>query len=732
MCMTVSVVTAVAMAAPAGDAVAAIAPDDARQDINRQAKSSRLDTSAANVRLASRDVGDVLAGANLATVKAAIKEARAGNTSAALAREANLGDPAARTLIDWMVMRYGKGVDFATLARFIADHPHWPEMDAIRSRAEQELLTGPFGTDVVHGHLAKMPPRSIYGRLALARVHLEAGDRAAAAGLVRALWTEETLGEAMESRILKGFGELLRDEDHGLRLVNLIYRHETTAALRQAKRMSSAHVAMAEAARLLINGDKGGPRALNKVPERLRGQLVMRYALARYHRRNGDEAKAREIVLAVPVSHQELSNPDVWWTERKLLARGALARSTSKAWPDAYRLAAAHGFASGTPLAEGEFLAGWIALRFLKRPDTAIKHFRTILERDDKDMNLSQAHYWLARSYLAMGRHEEADRHLRAGAKYPRTYYGQLSRGAIGEGTKPIAVPDTPPVADTVKAAVGRDDVVRAIRMLAATDNYDLLPQFFTSVLDRFSSVEERAALASIAWDIGQPNLALRMARLSLAHGIDMGAYAYPRHAMPKYRRVTPQVEEALLYGLIRQESEFNPKAVSWAGARGMMQIMPATGKLIARQHRQKYDVNLLTTDPSYNVTLGHAHLHDLLQSFNGSYIMTLVAYNAGPGRVKQWIERYGDPRKGEVDPVDWVEMIPFSETRHYVKRVLENVQVYRSRLAPATMVPLRADLERGRFGAPSVTDVDIEAAASTGCNWRDLGTIEGLIACND
>jgi soluble lytic murein transglycosylase len=259
--------------------------------------------------------------------------------------------------------------------------------------------------------------------------------------------------------------------------------------------------------------------------------------------------------------------------------------------------------------------------------------------------------------------------------------------------------------------------------LLAAADQTSQFTNFFGATVHNLETTEQRVALVRLAQAYGATQVALRTAKISARLGDDLGHFAYPRDVLPDYTAPRGEVEAAFVHGVIRQESEFNAEAISHAGARGLMQIMPGTAKMLARAHGISYSRDNLTKRPTYNLTLGTALLSDLLGDFNGSFIMTIAAYNAGPGRIPQWTGRYGDPRTGEVEPVDFIESIPFNETRNYVKRVMENIQVYRT-LFGATPVPLGEDLSRGG-------DAVFDTAGSIECDAPSQASIEQLIACN-
>lgn len=667
----------------------------------------------------------------------ALEKALSGKHDQAQALKSRLSDPVQRKVIDWLYAQ-SRSLDagYARIIAFLDDNPDWPQQRLITIRAEQALYDQKAPAAAIFSFFASRQPETAMGKLALSRAYLARGDRAKAAAWAARAWREDDFSESGEKRVMAEFGGLIGQADHRARLVRLIYEQESRAALRTAARISSDHVKLAKAAAALFSLSKDGPRLYGAVPASLRNQLLLTYPLARYYRKTGNEAKARAMLRQVPASHNELSYPYPWWVERRLIARMSLRPGAQQAWREAYELASEHGYSSGEYFEQGEFLAGWIALRFLKQPEIARKHFSRLRKGTTKDREIARAEYWLGRVDAAVGRQPDARRHYEAAARRPFTYYGQLARDMIGLNRAAIRVSATPQASPADMAALDRNEVARAARMVGQAGQPALLPPFFSTLAPRLKSRGEATALATLAWRLGAPNLALRTAKRAASGGFDLGGFAYPVNALPNYERIADPVDRAFVLGLIRQESEFNLTATSGVGARGLMQIMPGTAKLIAKAHGQSYDASRLGRDAGYNLTLGTAHLSDLLKQYNGSYILTLVAYNAGPGRVTDWVERYGDPRTGEIEAVDWVEAIPFTETRGYVKKVMANVQVYRSRL-DGPVRGLVADLHRGGPSRLTVTgaiggSADGRGMADDDCIGGEAeDRIAALISCN-
>jgi soluble lytic murein transglycosylase len=635
------------------------------------------------------------ASASSAAAVSAVKTALGGNADAATRQAHRSGDRAAEKLVEWVnVTENWKSVGYARVMAFIAENPDWPNMTLIHRRAEWLLFLGKPAPQQVLQHFANREPVSNEGRIALARALQATGEAKRAAGLVAEVWSDPQLSSNLISTIRSEFRQVLDRRVLEQRVWRLIHAQRVSPAYEAAKAISKDHAAAAQAAADLIREERSGLDRYKKLPASLRNERAMLYALARYYRRTGQYDVARDMLLKAPSDHAELIDPEAWWIERRIVVRQSIGPKNKKHWPAAYKLAAAHGYASGPHHSEGEFLAGWVALRMLDDPRTALKHFSTIADKADSRTDASRGHYWTGRAWLALGERGKADAAFAAAAKSPTLYYGQLAREALGLGKKAVPIAEGLPT-DAIRAKVARDEMMRAFILLADAGATNHLYQFLGSLASRFATADEAAAAAALIDAKAGTFVSLRFAKSAGARGADIDDWGYPRYALPSWKHRGHPVELPIILGLTRQESEFNPVAGSHAGARGLMQLMPGTAKMIARQHNVAYDERKLTADPAYNVMLGAAHFGDLIQNYNGSYILSLVAYNAGPRRVGQWIEMYGDPR-GQVDPIDWVESVPFTETRQYIQKVLQNVHVYRARLDPGSALPMTADLVRG------------------------------------
>ncbi len=634
-------------------------------------------------------------------------------------------DRAAIKTVEWFYLRRNpRDAGYDRLMAFVKANPNWPQIDKIEAAAEAALLNKSVPVETIAKHFPHRTPVSTRGWLARARYAQATGDLKTARARLMKAWLNPVLDKGGEAYAVKKFKSLLKKSDYEARMSRLILAQKTTAAVRVAKKTSNAHVNAAKVARQLIRVKKGSVTQYKKLPKRLRNLVAMRYALARYYRKRGKKSKALKILLALPNDTTQHLDHEQWWIEKRLIARHLFGPGSKKHWRNAYKLTKSHGFSTGKHHDEGEFLSGWIALRKLKQPPIALNHFKKMAKAATNRTQRSRAYYWMARTYLALGNNAEADQAFRKAAGSPTLYYGQLAREALGIGRKPIAIASAN-ISAAARAAARGNELVRAYSLLVRAGEERYLHAFMWPMAGEFKTAPELSAIAEIIKKESGLTASVRFAKMAGARGVDIDDWGYPTKALPKWKRIGKPVEAALVYGVSRQESEFHPKAKSSAGARGLMQLMPTTARLIARQYRMKYSKKRLTSDPTYNVTLGAAHLGDLISHFKGSYILSFVGYNAGPGRAYSWIKDYGDPRDPRVDVVDWVESIPFTETRKYVQKVLQNIHVYRSRMTPSKAQGMSADLKRGgsvRMRASS------GGARALNCSGQKAGSISDLI----
>jgi len=639
----------------------------------------------------ARSAQKALTQADYALTQRAVAKAQAGDWAAASRTAARIGDRAARQIILWLELQdRHSGRSYVEIVAFLNANPDWPRRSRLERRAEQAFLAEDPDTGSVLAWFDLTPPLTGEGKIRFGEALIEAGAVARGEELIRLGWIEHDFSSSREAEIIRDYTAILRQEDHIARLDRLLWDHDATDARQMAALVGADHAALAEARIRLVRRSPGVDRAVAAVPATLLDDPGLLLDRARWRRRAGTPETAVPLILRAPTTADQMVRPDQFWRERHLHARRLIKE---RDYQTAYDLVKVHGLSSGVDFAEAEWLAGWLALRFLNDPTSAYFHFRTLLANVKTPISRARAAYWAGRAAEADGRSEDAAFYYETAATYDTVYYGQLARQSLlGTDTSinVAAGPRQPPPSFQTSSAVA------AMKILHDLEEETLFNSFFYHLSRYFDDAGDFEAMAEWFLQAGLPKFSIRTAKAAARKGIQLPDYAYPTVALPDVRSVGEPVERALVFGISRQESEFDPKAVSRAGARGLMQLMPATAKRTARKHGLSYTPARLLNDPAYNTQIGTTHLGDLLDTYSGSYVLTIAAYNAGGGRVNEWIATYGDPRTPGIDPIDWVEQIPFSETRNYVQRVLENTQIYRTRLAGQPVpIELVKDLHR-------------------------------------
>ncbi|CDX19049.1 putative soluble lytic murein transglycosylase [Mesorhizobium plurifarium] len=578
-----------------------------------------------------------------------------------------------RHILAWAIALYGgdqvPSGEIADAAKML---PGWPGTIALRKNSERALYRENPPPQVVVQAFGRSQPLTPEGVIILARSQVALGNQAAARAVLVPFWRSEKLEAKDENAIIKEFGTLIPAADHRYRMERMFYANRPSSALRVAGLAGAQPLADAWAA--ADKGDKNAARLLKAVPAAQRSAGYF-FAEAEYLRKQQKFADAATVVMKAPTDRDSLVDPDAWWVERRVLSRELVDQGDMKT---AYKIVSMHAAESPANAAEAEFHAGWYALRGLNDPAAAAIHFKRIAELAQGPVSLSRAYYWLGRAAEVGGPGSAKDYFTRA-ASYGTTFYGQLAGERVGLRTLNIVYPK-PSAADR-QSFEGRE-AVNAIKRLqeAGYDRY--AETLYRDLAGQLTSPGELALLAVLAEKQGNHFMALKVGKIAAQRGIDVGALSHPLGVIPDSANISGS-GKALAYAIARQESEFNVGAVSSAGARGLLQLMPATAKQLAKKAGMSFSQARLTSDAGYNATLGSAFLGEQLDRFGGSYVLTFAGYNAGPNRAAQWVAKYGDPRGKDVDAiVDWIERIPYTETRSYVQRVMENYEVYKMRIS--------------------------------------------------
>ncbi|MFT0892639.1 transglycosylase SLT domain-containing protein [Pseudochelatococcus sp. G4_1912] len=674
--------------------------------------------------------------------RAALAFYRAGHMSEGDTVAAQITDPATRDTLEWIMIRTtGLRVDNARIEAFSRRNPDWPSASSLQRLLEAQYLHGRPANDSVLAFFSKREPITIAGKLTLSRALMQTGRKDEAMVMARRLWHTEALSAASRRTLLDTHGAELTKADHRIRLRNLMLNEVWEAANDTAQRVGRDESSLIDAFSAVTAKSRNAGKLLEAVPAPLRTSPEWLLAKSRFERRAGNLKAASEalvkaaakvgqkpnttqptasgIILIEPASaytsNDTLSVGDApalavltapipatsvakenndtgsthWALEQRLVARALLDEGNTKA---AYKIAALPFASRESDRIDAAFFAGWIALRFLDNPEKAAQHFAEATPYATLPISIARVAYWRGRAAEGLNNKDAANTFFTQAAKHSTTYYGQLARAKLGLAD--VAVRPLPEPSQQARKDLSEMRPAQAVRLLFKANEADLTLPLLSGLASQLDD-DHLAALAEVVEESQDARAALAMGKAAGYLGKPFDVTAFPTFGIPAID--SDAIEQPMIFAITRQESAFDGKAVSHAGARGLMQLMPATAQATARAAGLPYDLTRLTSDPAYNAQLGASHLGELVERWKGSYILAIASYNAGPGNVRKWIDAYGDPRSDDIDVIDWVERIPFTETRNYVQRVMENLQVYRHRLNKETALLIEQDMGRGR-----------------------------------
>ena len=606
-----------------------------------------------------------------AALRAALDLAVAQDWPAAQSAAADAGAVGA-DVIEWQRLRAAQGM-LGDYEAFLARRPDWPGLALLKEKGEEAVARSTDPARVIAYFGADQPGTGL-GAVALVRALVGAGQREAAQTEAFRTWTDLKFTAEDEAAMLALMGDSLAVA-HEVRLDRILWEGGRRAeALRMLPRVSPDWRALANARLALAADAPDAPKLVEAVPQELAGDPGLAQARFAYRMRADRYDDATTLIVERSTTAASLGDPAAWAERRATLARYLMRKGQAK---NAYKVAAWHHLTSGTGYADLEFLAGFIALRKLDDPEAALKHFARLKDAVATPISLARADYWTGRALQAKGDADGAQSAYQSAARYQTSYYGLLSAERLGLSLDAalVVVGDAGPGWKT--SAFAGSSVLAAARLLADAGDRTLSKRFFLHLAESLDGAELEQ-LADLALRMNEPHIALLVAKAAAERGVILARSYYPITDM------VPDglpVSRALALAISRRESEFDPAAQSPAGARGLMQVMPATAQTVAKGLGEEFTAARLTIDPPFNVRIGSTYLRDLADQFGPAITLIASGYNAGPGRPKKWMAEFGDPRSADVDVVDWVETIPFTETRTYVMRVAEGVVIYRARL---------------------------------------------------
>ncbi|HEX6842664.1 MAG TPA: lytic transglycosylase domain-containing protein [Stellaceae bacterium] len=611
--------------------------------------------------------------------------ARANDWPAAHQFAAGASEKLPAKVLVWLELTHSSSAAFADIVAFAAANPDWPLQGLLRERAEDASAGVP--DDALLPYFQKNPPTTPKGRLRLADMLTAAGQAAAATTVIRTLWLAPDLDPDTERAVLDRYADRLRPEDHVARLDRVIAAGLSSAAGRLLPLVPEDQRLLAEARLALASLQPNALDLALRVPQRLRGDAGLLLDEARWNRRMDRLDTAAQILLDAP---KTLHRSAAWWNESQILARRLIEDGKDRLAYDVLTRDAPAEDGLGAH-AEADFLAGWLALRRLGEPKTGYVHFTRLYKAAKLPASRSRDAYWAARASESAGDGDNARRWLASAADYETTYYGQLAAARL----RRAVLPKFPPDPFLTPEDIGRFDdneLFRVARMLSEIGQDDLAKPFLLRLNATATTPGAALQVARLAEMTHHLDVAISAAKRAGFNGVPLLEAGFPM--IPIQRDGT--AEKPLVLAIVRQESAFDVAAVSSSDARGLMQLKPATAKQVAKALSLPFSAARLLADANFNLTLGTAYLDKMLDKFAGSYVLSIAAYNAGPNRVAQWLSEHGDPRDGSIDVVDWIELIPFGETRNYVQRVLENLQIYRLRVGDRERAfKLARDLKR-------------------------------------
>ncbi len=558
--------------------------------------------------------------------------------------------------------------------QFIDKNPDYPRIGRIKYLSEHKLSTEKVSPKKIIKKFSEEEPLSGFGEMILGESYIINGESAKGINLIKKGFEKAELSKSDLRFFRKKYKKYLNSEDYIKRAKYLAWENKYWDLKRMLRYLPKEEQLLYTARQLLMSKSYGVDNAISKVPDRLKNDSGLNYDRLKWRRKRGRVDSSLEILLKVPNNKIYLVRPEKWWKEREIIGRSLIYK---KKYELAYKVVSKHSMVEGPEYAAAEWMSGWIALSFLNDPILAVEHFDNFYNNVGYPISLARGAYWLGRSYEKMGSKDLQNKWYQEASKYLTTYYGQLAFLKINpEKTFEL---DLEQVVDKdYKKKFENKGLVKVIYLLNELNKDKYTKHMLRHLaLDDIEKGSEILA-AELATNISRYDFAIQIAKIASYEKRFLNNYNYPIIGTPKIINGRKIPETPFILSIIRQESEFDMKANSSAGARGLMQLMTYTAKLVAKQAKLPYSKSRLTTDPEYNINLGSHYIAGLILEYDGSYPFAIAAYNAGPKRVKYWKRLNKNPQKNQIDYVDWIELIKFKETRNYVQRVLENYNVYR------------------------------------------------------
>ena len=607
--------------------------------------------------------------------KKSIQSMEKGQWTTALKNSKNAKDKSIYNFIQWRhLLTTGNQATFYDYMTFIQNNKHYPRISRIKYLAEQKLSTDKISPKKIINWFGVDEPLSGYGMLVLGESFIQTGDNEKGIALIKRGWITAELSRASMKSLSKKYRKYLNSKDYINRADYLAWENKYWDLKRMLPYLPKDYQLLYTARQILMSKSYGVDQAIKNVPQKFKNDAGLNHDRLKWRRKRGRIDSSLEILFSIKNNKDYLVRPDKWWVERAIMTRALIYKNK---YETAYKVASQHSLDKGSEFAEAEWLSGWIALSFLNDPILAVDHFNNFYQNVSYPISLARGAYWLGRSYEKIGDKRQSEDWYREATKYLTTYYGQLAFLKINPSQN-FELEEQADVEDDYRKYFYNKELVKITHLLNELNKDKYTKNILRHLAnDNIASGSEILA-AELATNISRYDFAIQVSKLASYEKRFHNTFNYPIISVPQYVNGRKIPETAFILSLIRQESEFDMRANSHVGAQGLMQIMPYTAKLVAKQAKLPYSKSRLTSDPEYNINLGSHYIAGLILQYDGAYPFATAAYNAGPKRVKHWKKINKDPQKKQIDFVDWVELIPFKETRNYVQRVMENYNVYR------------------------------------------------------
>tara|TARA_B100000963_G_scaffold282116_1_gene250681 strand:- start:52 stop:2301 length:2250 start_codon:yes stop_codon:yes gene_type:complete len=596
--------------------------------------------------------------------------------NSALKSSARVKDKEFRNLITWMHLKTTRnGASFNEYKKFIEQNGDYPRINRIRYLAEEKIYLKNNSPTSIINWFEKYPPLGGLGKIKLAEAYLEKGQNDKVKKLIKEGWITAQIRKNDLGYYRAKFKKFIDSDDHIKRADYLAWERKYWDLKRMLKYLPTDQRALYNARQILMSNSYGVDNAINKVPQYLKEDPGLEFDRLRWRNRRGRLDGSLEILYRNSLkTENQMVRPDKWWDQRESVVRSLIYK---KRYKTAYKISSEHALSAGPSFAEAEWLSGWIAITFLNSPEYAINHFQNFYNNVGYPISLARGAYWLGTSYELLNETELSKQFYSEAANFPMTYYGQLAFNKINPGGN-FELKDQSSFDKDYEKEFKKNKLIRHLILLKELNATQLGKDIFKHLADLNVEKGSEVLAADLATSLERYDFAIQISKKASYEKRFYNKYNYPIIATPKVINNKTMPKSEVILAIIRQESEFDKSANSWAGARGMMQLMKYTAKIVAKQAKLPYRLSKLTTDPEYNIKLGSYYFNSLIEDYNGVYPFAIAAYNAGPNRVKTWRRVNGDPSIGQISYINWIEQIRFEETRNYVQRVLENINVYK------------------------------------------------------